>query len=81
MLLSIAIQLFILENPIMPAKKVPIVKTSKKNKGWTCIKFIKDLNISGETSKYKRNKPMQINEQIKDYRLMLCFMFSPSLAK
>ncbi len=33
MFLSIATQLFILENPFIPAKKVPIVKTSKKIKG------------------------------------------------
>lgn len=32
MFLSIATQLSILENPIIPAKKVPIVKTSKKIK-------------------------------------------------
>lgn len=33
MLLSIDIQLSTLENPLIPAKKVPIEKMSTKNKG------------------------------------------------
>ncbi len=33
MLLSIVIQLPALENPLIPAKKVPIEKMSTKNKG------------------------------------------------
>jgi len=74
MLLSIATQLFTLEKPIMPAKKVPTVKTSKMNKGWMCSESVKNLNISDGISKYKRNKPIQIKEQIKDHRLMLCFI-------
>lgn len=78
MLLSIATQLSILENPIIPAKKVPIVKTSKKNKGWIGSEFIIKNFVSDEAiepiSRYKRNKPMQIKEKIKDHRLMLCFI-------
>ncbi len=78
MLLSIATQLFILEKPFIPAKKVPIVKTSKKNKGWIGSEFIINIFVSDEAiepiSRYKRNKPMQIKEKIKDHRLMLCFI-------
>ncbi len=76
MLLSIATQLSIIENPFIPAKKVPIVKTSKKNKGWIGSEFIINNFVSYEAiepiSRYKRNKPMQIKEKIKDHRLMLC---------
>ncbi|PFF38983.1 hypothetical protein CN335_12420 [Bacillus thuringiensis] len=32
------------------------------------------MNIPDGISKYKRNKPIQIKEQIKDHRLMLCFI-------
>lgn len=39
-----------------------------------CSESVKNLNISDGISKYKRNKPIQIKEQINDHRLMLCFI-------
>ena len=80
MLLSIAFQLFILENPIIPTKKVPSVKTSKTNKGWKYIVFIIDSFILGDhTSRYKKNKATQTNEKIKDQKFIVCFMITPLL--
>lgn len=80
MLLSIAFQLFILENPIIPTKKVTSVKTSKTNKGWKYIVFIIVSFILGDhTSRYKKNKATQINEKIKDQKFIVCFMIAPLL--
>ena len=66
MLLSIATQLSILENPFIPAKKFLLLKLVK-NKGWIGSEFIINNFVSDEAiepiSRYKRNKPMQIKEK------------------
>ncbi len=70
----IAFQLFILENLTKITKKVPIVKASKINKRGKDAEFIGIFILGDHTSRYKKNKPIQMSEKIKYCRFILCFI-------
>ncbi|WP_176535909.1 hypothetical protein [Bacillus cereus] len=70
----IAFQLFILENLTKITKKVPIVKDSKINKRGKDPEFIGIFILDDHTSRYKKNKPIQMSEKIKYRRAILCFI-------